>query len=1117
MYWNYAVIPWIGNTVAHLPFMDGSSADSQYWSAGLAGSLLAMEQGFSSYDYPNEANPYPYFLYHRERRNRMDLLSAVENITSTNSTSSSSGTAIATSSQAAKWMFQLRSDFLGTSDLVPLGGAFAKRGTDFWDGQGAMDAWTETSKEGEVADLDGNGIPDWAELLGLTTKDAYLRALARGLLPSATSKDDFTAAYASLVDVNFDGVPDWWQKLYGLSGSAQEDTDKDGLADFAEYLISEVFDFDGTDNISPTLPMSNGKEFDYFRKPVLSTGVSKVYLGEMFSDHDFMEDHLEREWSEIGADPGTYDAHLDANENGWSNWAEIRAKYNMGYEVAANGVKTNVVYQSYVCYEEYKNQLALVMADGNGYELLETDFDIIGYGHWLSKTLTSDGFSYTQHAWHDDFYGNGYIKYRVFAPVYSKRYAYKGHPVPTVSMTVRYNGVRDLTDASLTVEAYTDSELKRPDATFSVSYGKNRNVNTQTLKYPADGYLREGKTTFVVYAGAASNVTASAGSIMGVVRNVDVGWSGASFEVELTEASPICPRPSLAAALGTTSSSSGSSEPDTGATSSHIYVYRYAVDEYNPPSSLNYGPVFDKEIGNRTSLHEGDFLSDADFDLDWRNFQTDVMGNIAVREGLFPVTSVTYRVYFKPVDISYEANNPSNGTPYLAFSREFGTARAAAVPVAPGEDSTIVYGARPTFTWSLAGNRPDTYTAFAIQVKSGSTVVWSSGVQPAPARNMNGDYQWTAPLYPNDQTALGKVFANTNNYTWSVTMYNSKFRDNAWSAERMFRVNVYADDEVNNAGYYGLKAAVKYFGPGAVNTSEATVAGTLRVEAYTTPDFSGEPAGRTFIRNFASLTNAEHKVNATIVGLKAGTYYVRAFIDSDGDFKRSNWESWGYACPRGDTETGAIYAPTAVTIGEGVDTPVARVYVEDADVDQDCLPDVWEYDTAGTSKTDFLLKKGPMANKYNSYIAVNPDLANAISDLINGSGGSTLRLLAAAPGQIPSGVAALMLGVSTTDPEIQEETLTISGLTLDGDNVTFTVSAAADDPLAGSKVFVSEGQITVTVVVKYADSLDGEWSEKSEVKTFEITDGAVSETFTFTLSDLGLDSSKGFFKVELKQ
>ena len=44
----------------------------------------------------------------------------------------------------------------------------------------------------------------------------------------------------------------------------------------------------------------------------------------------------------------------------------------------------------------------------------------------------------------------------------------------------------------------------------------------------------------------------------------------------------------------------------------------------------------------------------------------------------------------------------------------------------------------------------------------------------------------------------------------------------------------------------------------------------------------------------------------------------------------------------------------------------------------------------------------------------------------------------------------------------------------------------------------------------------GEWKETEVDKTFKITEGAVSETFSFTLSELGLDSTKGFFKVEVK-
>lgn len=1099
VYWNYAVVPWIGNMAAHMPYMDGSSPDSQYWSANIAGVIPATSQGLIAYDYPNEANPYPYFLYHRERNNRWNLLSAVENLNTTNSTSSASnylGTVLSADSIAAKWMFQLRSELVGTSDLVPLGGAYAKRGTDFWDGRGAMDAWAETSKEGEIADTNGNGIPDWAEKLWETDgemtlteaelREAYLRALAKGLLPTAASAADFAEAYASVIDDNFDGVPDWWQKMYGVSGSAQVDTDKDGLADFAEYLVSEVFDFDGDDNISPVRPKSNGKEFDYFRK------VGKLYLGEMFSDHDFMEDHLEREYSEVGADSGIYDANLDSDEDGWSNWAEIRAKYAMGYEVNATGqMKTNTVYDSYVYYDWYKERLDDFLADKSGeIIILDTDFNISGNGYWY------DGM------WFNEFYGSGYIKYNKLTPIYSKTYTYKGQPEPQVAMTVRYNGVKDLTGVGLTVQAYTDEELKRPDAVFTVVNGDNRNVNTLAFKVPADGYLREGKNTFVVSVGAASNVTAAA-SIMGIARNVDVGWTKVAFDVELTEQNPICPRPTVAT--------------DTNG-AARVYVYRYTVDNEPAPAILSNRLVLEKAIGDRSFIHEGDFLSDTEFDIDWANFQREVVRNGYVLDENFPVTSVTYRVYFKPTDVRSSAvQTNAVEYPFVPITRVFGVTRATAVPVAPGADSTILYSARPTFRWRMEGDQPDSFTAFAIQVKDASgAVVWNSGKRIAPPRNIYGEYEWEAPLYAGDQTPLGKVFASTNNYTWAVSMYNSKYQSDSWSEGHMFRVNVYAEDEINNAGRYGITTAVKYFGPGSVNTDVTKTNAILRVEAYTSPDFSGEPEGRTFVRDFASVTNADHTVNATIAGLKAGTYYVRAFIDSDGDFRRSAWESWGYACPRGDTEKGAIYAPTSVTVGDGVQDSVVSVYVEDCDVDQDCLPDVWEYDNAGTDKTDFLLKKGPMENTSNGYIEINPNLQSAIADLINAPGSSKPKLLAARPGMVSSDVVALALGVPSLEPTLDEDTLAIKSLALDNGEVTLTLGAEAEDPTVGT-VFVSKGVITATLVVKYADSLGGEWNSVEVPFEKKVKDGAVSETITFSLSELGLDASKGFFKIELKQ
>ena len=1093
VYWNHAVIPWIGNTAAHLPYMDGSSPDSQYWATTLAGVCLPAQQGLTSYDYPNDANPYPYFMYNRERYHRLRRLSTIENgDVSTNSVSETLDETVVQGDITTKWAFQLRGEFIGTSDLVPLGGAFAKRGEDYWDGAGAMDAWTETSLNGETADSDGDGIPDWAENLGLTT-ETYLNWLAKGLLPTnalpivtngtvVVTNSPSTSGYTSLVDKNEDGVKDWWQNKYGLIDSVLTDTDHDGLADYAEYLVTEVFKFG---EISPLLSMTNGKEFDYFRK------VGKLYLGEMFSDHDFMEDGFERQWTGIGADPAYYDAHLDADEDGWSNWAEVRAQWNMGYGInvdEGSGIATNTVTDtgpiaSYWYYTDYLNDLRAIR-NNEKCELIDTDFTIIG---------RDDGFDSISD---DAFYGTGYIKYRVRTKLYGYSMVYRGLPEPEVTMTVRYNGLADLKGKSLFVQSYTDDQMLLPDATFLVDNGDNRNVNTVTFKYPISGYLREGKNTFVVFAASGTtNAAYAAGVPFGVVRGVDVGWSKVEFEVELTEKSPICSRPVM----------------PTNSTS-QIYVYRYAVDGFNPPSSLEYGPILVKDIGNRGYLHEGDFLSDAEFDIDWTNFADEVLDNVTVSRYELPVTSVVYRVYSSPVNIDQEALLASNATPYVAFSRDFGLTRAVAKPVSPGADSTILYGASPTFTWRMEGDMPDSFTAFAIQVKAGDEVVWNSGLQRAPARRIDGCYAWKAPLYAGDQTTLGKVFGNMNNYTWSVTMYNSKYQDDQWSDPRMFRVNAALADEVNSASYYGFNVAVKYFGPdGMVNGDASRLAGTLRVEAYSSPDFSGEPVSRTFVTDVTSVKNTGATINAKLSGLTAGTYYVRAYIDSDGDMKRSVWESCGYACPRGDAASGAIYAPTPIAVGDGIKAPTVTVYVEDCDTDQDCLPDVWEYENAGSDKTDFLLKQGPFDNKENGYIAVNPELATSISGVLSGN----LKLLSAAPGRISASVAALALGVPSVEPALDESTLAIESLTLEDGVVTLTLGAAAEDPTSGT-VFFSGGTVKATILVKYAESLGGDWNVVEVPFEQKIEDGAVSATYSFRLSDLGLDASKGFFKVEVK-
>ena len=174
---------------------------------------------------------------------------------------------------------------------------------------------------------------------------------------------------------------------------------------------------------------------------------------------------------------------------------------------------------------------------------------------------------------------------------------------------------------------------------------------------------------------------------------------------------------------------------------------------------------------------------------------------------------------------------------------------------------------------------------------------------------------------------------------------------------------------------------------------------------------------------------------------------------------------------------------------------------------------IYEYDTAKKQSGDFLQEKGTPENGNNSYISINPELDSLIRNLINA--GSPPSMLSAGAGMMSMNLASLALGMPTLENSVEEGTLAIKSIALEGDNVNLAIGAAADEPAKGT-VFVSDGKVTVTIVVSYADTLGGTWNSTELTKTFEIEDGSVADTLKFSLGELGLDSSKGFFKVELK-
>lgn len=120
-------------------------------------------------------------------------------------------------------------------------------------------------------------------------------------------------------DSDGDGLPDWWEQLYNLdpndatgNNGAWGDVDNDGLNNRAEYLA-------GTNPRNSDTAGDGIGDYDSRSGPYHRT------WGEMFMDGDGMPDTWEMQY---GLDPYHYDANLDLDNDGWSNYAEYLAGTN---------------------------------------------------------------------------------------------------------------------------------------------------------------------------------------------------------------------------------------------------------------------------------------------------------------------------------------------------------------------------------------------------------------------------------------------------------------------------------------------------------------------------------------------------------------------------------------------------------------------------------------------------------------------------------------------------------------------------------------------------------------------------------------------------------------------
>ena len=661
------------------------------------------------------------------------------------------------------------------------------------------------------------------------------------------------------------------------------------------------------------------------------------------------------------------------------------------------------------------------------------------------------------------------------------------------------------------------------------------------------GHLKEGFNTFIAFYDLNQDGKLTPGEPFGFARDVDVGWNYAKAAIELTDTSAVSPRYDLTkgGTSGTTGDDNGNATSSAAtdretiweASADDVYDYlvgdkaqglggsapalhavrvrvaRIAVDGFDIEAVSNalntaymatlYDRVLDLSATGRPVLTEADILSDPrnEFDIDWNAAAETSQNTLQGLTQYYALTNVYYGVFVG--NGLMESSNVTNGTMLAkVFARKY-----------PEDDAT--------------------YTAFKIRIKSGNTTIWTSDLELMPPRDAEGYHTWTPPIRVGAIVPGGTAeFRNGVKYTWEIAIYNAKYQvdPTAW-AKSPSGGEFYMNALTASPDYATVNVAVRYFGPSAVVNKNYPI----RVQAFTTPDFSGEPVGEGYVADKTTLSSTDEPTtaNARIVGLPQGIYYIRAFFDAVNDatlttwpYSEGHWESWGCYCTR-DTTTGTIFSPKSIVIGPDVGaSETIAVYIDDCDTDQDTLPDIWEFATKGNLTTlsatsiDQVAAGFAMKKELTGALQVHGDVTEGLEVKLNSARVAALMLNVDATGDTNEELAEALAGAA--DNESAEPTsVVITGIEFDRETGKVTVVADTEGTKTGStpasQIYeFPEGSSALKLTLKlwYNASLDqANWVE---VGAKEISIDKTSGTYTYDIGDT-LDLSNGFFKVSLEK
>ena len=303
---------------------------------------------------------------------------------------------------------------------------------------------------------------------------------------------------------------------------------------------------------------------------------------------------------------------------------------------------------------------------------------------------------------------------------------------------------------------------------------------------------------------------------------------------------------------------------------------------------------------------------------------------------------------------------------------------------------------------------------------------------------------------------------------------------------------------------------------------------SVRVQVFRSKSFNGRP-------DASVAVYAEGAYRLT--GLEAGeSYYLRAYIEQDGDAERDNWESWGYY------RTGSLFGdaylrladkralagaagfnpfeplPVEAKLVSDPDHPYAIV-IRDCDTDNDLLPDAYEYATYGN------LAKGvaDYASTTRLRSASNPRPADSDGDGIADSEETAFGLDPNNSDTDGDGIAdglERILGFDALSPQ----TLKITSIAFDenGNPVvdwTWNGVKAAASAGASGRAGQATAPATLASEVVYevqgkADLADAEWTTVRTVRT-NLVDGEAAVSAED--APAGVDATAfRFFRVKVR-